>query len=68
MKDSKKKEDKKPKKEPKKPKIETIKEPLEFDVTLMDMVNMTTDQKKVSTDKLDALTAHDREKKARCVL
>ncbi len=66
-KDDKKKDDKKPaaKKEPKKPKIETLKEPLEFEVTLTDLANMTSDQKKASKDKLEALTEHDRAKKAR---
>ena len=61
----KKKEEKKAKKEPKKPKIEILKEPLEFEVSLMDLANITADHKKSSREKLDALTAHDREKKAR---
>ena len=62
-----KKDDKKPaaKKEPKKPKIETLKEPLEFEVTLTDLANMTSDQKKASREKLDALTEFDRAKRAR---
>lgn len=68
-KDDKKKDEKKPaaKKEPKKPKIETLKEPLEFEVTLTDLANMTADQKKASKDKLDALTEHDRAKRARYI-
>lgn len=67
QKDEKKKDEKKPaaKKEQKKPKIETLKEPLEFEVTLTDLANMTADQKKASKDKLDALTEHDRAKRAR---
>ncbi len=53
------------KKEPKKPKIETIKAPLVFEVTLLDLANVTEDQKKASRDKLDALDEHDRQKKAK---
>ena len=65
--DKKKEAKKEPKKEPKKPKIETIKEPLEFEITLLDMANMTAELKKASKDKLEALATHDREKKARSV-
>ena len=61
----KKKEEKKVKKEPKKPKIETFKEPLEFEMTLSDLINMTAEKKTASKEKLEALTAHDRAKKAR---
>jgi hypothetical protein len=60
-----KKEEKKVKKEPKKPKIETIKAPLVFEVTLMDLANITDDQKKASREKLDILDEHDRQKKAK---
>jgi hypothetical protein len=67
-KSDKKKEEKKAKKEPKKPKIETIKEPLEFEITLLDRANMSAELKKASKDKLEALANHDREKKARLVL
>ena len=48
----KKKEDKKAKKEPKTPKIETFKEPLEFEVTLSDLANMTAEQKTASKENL----------------
>ena len=58
-------EEKKVKKEPKKPKIETLKESLDFEVSILDLSNMTAEQKKSSKEKLDALTAHDRQKKAR---
>ena len=64
----KKKEEKKVKKEPKKPKIETFKEPLEFEMTLSDLINMTAEKKTASKEKLEALTAHDRAKKARYYL
>jgi hypothetical protein len=63
----KKKEEKKAKKEPKKPKIETLKEPLEFEVSISDLVNMTANRKAASKEKLEALTAHDRAKKARYI-
>jgi hypothetical protein len=55
------------KKKEKKPKIETLKEPLDFEVTLLDRANMTADQKKSARDKLEALAAHDREKKSRLI-
>ncbi len=60
-----KKDEKKVKKEPKKPKIETIKAPLVFEVTFMDLANITDDQKRSSREKLYILDEHDRQKKAK---
>lgn len=53
------------KKDSKKPKIETIKAPLAFEITLLDLANMTDDQKKSSREKLNTLDEFDRQKRAK---
>ena len=66
-KDDKKKEEKKKEEEPKKkefkPKIETLKEPLEFEVRIVDMPRLTEKHVKESKEKLKALNDRDELKK-----
>ena len=55
----------KKKQKPKEPKVTTIKEPLEFDSKVVDLLGLTTEQLEASKEKLKALDEVDRIKKER---